>query len=159
MKTSGDAHPEEEAPISPYVIPASAPLMQTAPLRSSFGTGPGDFDSGTCLAAIASTATASGRLMKNTSRHDTALISQPPRKGPAAVAIPPSPDHAPIALDRSSGANEACRIARLPGVSSAPPTPCRARAAISTGALGARPHRRDAIANHTVPAMNIRRLP
>jgi hypothetical protein len=31
--------------------------------------------------------------MKNTSRHDTAPISHPPRNGPAAVAMPPSPDH------------------------------------------------------------------
>jgi hypothetical protein len=97
--------------------------------------------------------------MKNTRRHDTALISQPPRNGPAAVAMPPSPDHAPMAAERWSLAKEACKMARLPGVSSAPPTPCRARAAISTGAFGARPHSSDATANHTVPSMNIRRRP
>ncbi len=63
------------------MIPASAPLMQTAPLISSFGTGPGDFVSGTCRAAMTTTVTtASGRLMKNTSRHDTALISHTPTK-------------------------------------------------------------------------------
>ena len=76
-----------------------------------------------------------------------------------AVATPPRPDHAPIAAERSSGANEACRIARLPGVSSAPPTPCRARAAISVPAFGASPHSKDASANQTMPIANTRRRP
>ena len=35
--------------------------------------------------------------------------------------MPPSPDHAPIATARSSLWNDAAMIARLPGVSSAPP--------------------------------------
>ena len=128
---------------------------------SSRGTGPGDFVSGTCLAAMATTAAATGRLMTNTSRQPcgTALISNPPRSGPAAVATPPSPDQAPIAAPRSSSAKDACRMARLPGVSSAPPTPCRARAAMSTATFGASPHSSDAIANQTVPIMNIFRRP
>ena len=50
-------------------------------------------------------------------------------------------------------------MARLPGVSSAPPTPCRARAAISTSAFGATPHSSDASANHTVPMTNTLRRP
>ena len=141
------------------MIPASAPLMHAAPLTSSFGTGPGDLVSGTCRAEMAMTTTASGRLMKNTSRQDTALISHPPRNGPMAVATPPRPDHAPMAAERSSWANEACRMARLPGVSSAPPTPCRARAAISTPTVGASPHSSDATANQTVPITNILRRP
>ena len=41
--------------------------------------------------------------MKKISRHDTASISQPPTKGPIALATPASPDHAPIARPRSSG--------------------------------------------------------
>ena len=112
-------------------MPASPTLMKARPGRPACGRGPGDLHSGTCRTVMASTRTASGRLMKNTSRHDTAPISQPPRNGPMAVATPPSPDQAPIAAERSSVAKEACRMARLPGVSSAPPTPCRARAAIS----------------------------
>ncbi len=118
---------------------------------SSFGTLPGDLVSGTCRAETAITTAASGRLMKNTSRQETALISQPPTNGPIAVATPPRPDQAPIAAIRSSWANDACKMARLPGVSSAPPTPCRARAAISTPAFGASPHSSEASANHTVP--------
>ena len=88
---------------------------------------------------MAMTAAATGRLMKKTSRQETALISHPPRNGPIAVATPPSPDQAPMALGRSSWVNEACRIARLPGVSSAAPTPWRARAAIRNPVPGATP--------------------
>ena len=157
--TATEPQPYEDAAISPYVIPASAPLMQAAPFQSSLGTGPGALVSGTCRAEMATTSTATGKLMKNTSRQDTASISHPPRNGPNAVATPPSPDHAPIAAIRSSSANEACRMARLPGVSSAPPTPCSARAAIRTPMPGATPHSSDASANHTVPTTNIFRRP
>ena len=101
------------------------------------------------------TAAATGRLMKKTSRQDTAPISQPPRNGPMAVATPPRPDQAPMARGRSSGSKDACRIARLPGVSSAAPAPCTARAPIRNPALGARPQASDASANHTVPIRKI----
>jgi hypothetical protein len=108
---------------------------------------------------MATTATARGRLMKNTSRQETAEINQPPRNGPMAVAMPPSPDQAPRAFDRSSATKEACRIARLPGVSSAAPTPCRARARMRTPALGANAQPREATANQIVPTIKIRRRP
>ena len=97
--------------------------------------------------------------MRNTQRQDATAISQPPRNGPIAVATPPSPDHAPIARARSSGAKDAWIIARLPGVSSAAPTPCSARAAISSGAVGASPHSSDATANQTTPITKTRRRP
>ena len=54
-----------------------------------------------------------------------------------AAATPPSPDHAPMARARSPGLKLASIIARLPGVSSAPPTPWTSRAAIRKPALGA----------------------
>ena len=76
-----------------------------------------------------------------------------------AVPTPDSPDQAPIALPRSSGRKEACRMARLPGVSSAAPTPCSARAPIRTGAFGAMPHRPEAMANHTTPIRKTRFRP
>ena len=134
--------------------------MTSAPPTTS--TGPvasGSYDSGTCRQATAVTATATGRLMPKIHRQDTSWTSQPPRNGPRAVATPPSPDHAPIALPRSAGTNEACRIARLPGVRRAAPTPCNARAAIRTGAVGAIPHGRDASANQTTPIRKIRFRP
>lgn len=76
-----------------------------------------------------------------------------------AVATPPSPDHAPLARARSSGANDAWRIARLPGVSRAAPTPCSARAAIRMPAVGATPQSREASANQMVPTTKTFRRP
>ena len=116
-------------------------------------------DSGTWRAVISTTAAVSGTLMKNTSRHETAAINHPPTKGPAAAATPLSPDHAPIARGRSCETNDACNSARLPGVSSAPPTPCSPRASTSVLASGARPQSADARPNHTAPMTNTRRRP
>jgi hypothetical protein len=49
--------------------------------------------------------------------------------------------------------------ARLPGVSSAPPTPCSIRAATRASTFGANPHSTLATANQTVPITKIRRRP
>ena len=64
-----------------------------------------------------------------------------------------------MARARSSGRNEACRMARLAGVSSAPPTPWTTRAAMSSPALGAMPHRAEATANQTTPMEKMRLRP
>ena len=50
-------------------------------------------------------------------------------------------------------------IARLPGTSSAPPTPCSARAAISKPDVGASPHSTEAAVNTAAPATNTVRCP
>jgi hypothetical protein len=105
------------------------------------------------------TSAATGRLIRKMSRQLAAWTSQPPTNGPAAVATPLSPDHAPIARDLSSGWNEASRIARLPGVSSAAPTPCKMRAVMRAPGVGAIAQSVDASANHTTPARKTRRRP
>ena len=65
----------------------------------------------------------------------------------------------PIARPRSSGANEASMIARLPGVSTAAATPWATRAPISIGTFIATAHSTDATVKPMAPAMNIRRRP
>ncbi len=79
--------------------------------------------------------------------------------GPSAAAMLPSPVQAPIAFGRSEATKAPWIIARLPGVSSAPPMPCSTRAMISVSGLGARPHSSDATANHVVPITKTRRRP
>ena len=116
-------------------------------------------DSGTCRAATSTTTAASGRLTRKTNRQVVASISQPPRNGPAAPAMPASPDQAPMARPRSAGTNDAVMMARLPGVSRAPPMPCSARAATSISTFGASPQSAEATANQMVPMMKIRRRP
>jgi len=76
-----------------------------------------------------------------------------------AVATPASPLHAPTAAARSSTMKLASMIARLPGVSRAPPTPWRARALMSTAPFGASAQSSEAQPNHTVPMTNTLRLP
>ena len=83
----------------------------------------GSWLSGTCLFVTHTTTAASGRLITKISRHVTASTSQPPRKGPTAVATPPSPDQAPMAAPLSSRRKLASMMARLPGVSRAAPIP------------------------------------
>jgi len=68
-------------------------------------------------------------------------------------------DQAPIARARSPGANDASRMARLPGVSSAPPMPCSTLVAMRKSALGANPHAAEASANQTMPSRYTRRRP
>src|SRR5262249_42120996 len=58
-----------------------------------------------------------------------------------------------------SSSKDALMIARLPGTSSAPPTPCTALAAISCPTPGARPHQTDAMAKMATPVQKIRRRP
>ena len=90
------------------------------------------------------TAAASGRFRKKTQRHETFCTSQPPSTGPEADVRVVQPDHAPMALPRASPLKLALMRARLPGVSSAPPAPCTARARIRDVTFGASPHQSDA---------------
>ena len=139
--------------------PPSASAPSTAPSASTRPVARGSRDSGTWRHATHTTYAARGTLIRKTQRQDPISTSQPPRNGPAAVATPPRPDHAPIARARSVETNDAWIIARLPGVSSAPPTPWRAREATSTSALGASPQAREATANQTTPITKTRRRP
>ena len=94
------------------------------------------------------TRTASGTLIQKMPRQPTVSTSQPPTSGPIAVVTPGRPDHTPIALPRSSAANDAEMIARLPGVSSAARRPAARgrRPAPRSSARAA--HSTDATANH-----------
>ncbi len=158
-RTKVSPGPRSGQAVKAYVTPPSPTAHSTAPSRSSCLAASGSADSGTCLSATRTTTAASGRLMRKIRRQvDTSTI-QPPRNGPTAPATPPSPDHAPIAFIRSPGANDACRIASAPGVSSAPPTPWIARAATRVLTFGARPHSSEPSANHATPTTKIRRRP
>ncbi len=100
-----------------------------------------------------------GTFTKKIQRHDRLSINQPPRMGPAATAMAEKDDQVPMAAPRLPGEKLAFIRARLPGVRSAPPTPCRARAAMSCRTLGAKPHHMEATVKTTTPAMNTRLRP
>src|SRR5665213_3484516 len=155
----GPAHGWHGPSINPYVMPASAPITSSAPGTSTRSGADSSRDSGTCRMARSSTASPMGRLMKKIHRQEATAISQPPMNGPVAEATPPRPVHAPMAWPRSSSRNDAWRMARLPGVSRAPPTPCNIRKAISVVEPGASAQAAEATVNQMTPMVKTRRRP
>ncbi len=154
--TTGTGEPRS---MSPYVTPASARAASAAPSTSNRPVVVSSRVSGTCRTAVAITRAAMGRLIRKTQRQPAVSTSQPPSRGPIAPATPPRPDQAPTARGRSSRTKDDWMIAREPGVRSAPPMPCSARARTSVSMLGASPHRAEATANHPTPMTKILRLP
>ena len=158
--TAHAAAPPPAGPSMAAKASAASPAETvTAPAMSIEPCSRRSLDSGTWRSVMATATAAMGTLMRKISRHDHAWTSQPPMKGPTALATPASADQAPTAWPRSSGWNDAEMIARLPGTRSAPPAPCRARAKVSQVAVGARAHRTDATVKATRPITNIRRRP
>ena len=100
-----------------------------------------------------------GTLIAKIQRHEAASTSCPPITGPSTVPIPPHAVHAPTALPRSSGGKVDTITASAAGVSSAPATPCRARAPTSTSIVGARAQSSEVAPNRNTPSANTRRSP
>src|SRR6476620_2011747 len=72
-----------------------------------------------------------GTFTRNTEPHQKWLSNHPPTIGPIAIPRPDTPAHIPIARPRSSAGKTLVRIDSVDGMISAPPTPIRARLAIS----------------------------
>ena len=109
----------------------------------------GSIDSGT-RAEVTITTIAIGMLITKTQRQEKST-SRPPMRGPTAAAIPVRPDHCPTPRPRSSLRRVALMMARLPGVSNAPPIPWRKRAPMRSSTVGAMAESSDATANQTTP--------
>ena len=116
-------------------------------------------DSGTAARTSASVATTNGTLIPKIQRHDALSTSRPPPSGPITIAMPAHAVHDPIAAPRSSAGNVEVMTASEAGTSSAPATPCSARAATSSSAVGASAHRTEVTPNPTSPTVKIRRRP
>ena len=145
--------------VSDQVSAASADRREHGARHVQAGRRVGSRLSGTCRSATTTTSAASGRLIRNTARqvHST---SQPPRNGPTAPAIPPSPDQAPIAAARSCGRGTTLEIAPgCPGSAArrrrpAAPGPRRAARGSAPARTAATPPR-----TTTTPITNTRRRP
>ena len=157
--TPASPQPRSPASVSAQVPQASPTTLRATPRVSSFPVACSSRLSGTAVRAHTMTTAERGTLIRNTQRHPGPSTRPPPMKGPIAPATPPSADHKPTATARSDSRKLACRMAMLPGVRSAPPTPCRIRVATSTPMLGATPQSSDALANHATPMRKMRRLP
>src|SRR5262245_2932147 len=100
-----------------------------------------------------------GTLTQKIARQETASTSAPPPAGPITVAIPVQAVQVPTALPRSAPSKVAAMIAREPGTSSAPVSPCSARAPIRKALEGASAQRIEVTPKPTSPSSNIRRRP
>ncbi len=73
-----------------------------------------------------------GRFTQNTECQEKCFSRNPPVIGPTATPSPENPAHTAIARPRSLGSrNTLVRIDSVAGMINAPPTPMKARAAIS----------------------------
>src|SRR5437763_890803 len=101
-----------------------------------------------------------GTLMRNTEPHPKRSTSSPPTTGPMAIPMPATPAHTPIARARSAGSrNVLVRIDRVVGKMNAPPTPMRARAAMSIPGELAVDASAENTPNHASPNNSVRRRP
>ena len=101
-----------------------------------------------------------GTFSRNTEPHQNSSSSAPPRSGPAAAPADRLAAHTPMAVRRWPGSANMVRISdRVEGISVAPATPSRARAAISIGALVESAARTDTAAKAAPPISSTRRRP
>jgi len=98
-------------------------------------------------------------LITKIHRHDAIASSSPPVSGPSTPAIAPQAVHVPIAPPRSDGPNVLTITANELGTSSAPATPCSARAATRKPIYGAIAHSADATPKAPTPIANTLRSP
>ena len=78
---------------------------------------------------------------------------------PSVPPAPAKPAQMPMARARSSGGNTLVMVERVPGMMSAPPSPVRARKAMSCPPEWARPDSREPVPKRTMPASSAPRRP
>ncbi len=145
--------------ISPNVIPARPNAQSRAPTTSTRAFGSRSRPAGTTRRIRISVTTTTGTLMAKIQRQEAASTSWPPTTGPSTVPIPPHAVQVPTALPRSSCGKVETITASAAGVSSAPATPCSARAATSTSIVGASAHSSEVAPNAVTPSAKTRRSP
>ena len=92
-----------------------------------------------------------GTLTKKIHCQPRPSTSTPPASGPTSVATPAVAPQTLIATPRRSAGKMRVIVDSVCGVSSAAPTPCTTRAAISMPMVPDRPHHSDAAVNTVRP--------
>src|SRR6202012_5706856 len=111
--------------------------------------------SGTLRHNINNAAAPIGILIKKIYRHNPASASAPPNIGPPTGTTVVTEDHTPMAFPFSFSSMAAEISDNLPGIISAPPTPCTIRHRINTVVSGQTPQAAAPIINTPMPAINI----
>jgi hypothetical protein len=96
--------------------------------------------------------TPTGTLMKKIHSQPRPSTRTPPAIGPTSVATPAVAPHRPIAAPRWVAGKVRVMTAMVCGVIMAAPTPCRARAAMSSGRVPDSPHSSEESVKTTSPS-------
>lgn len=129
-------------------------VESSAPSRSGRSP-PGFLDSGTSRATATSPMTATGMLIRKIAPHQKWSSITPPISGPTANPSELTVDQMPIALTRSVSSKICTTTASVVVISSAPPMPMPARAAISCTDVWASPATSEPMPNRASPAISI----
>lgn len=117
-------------------------------------------DSGTKRRVSSRAARPTGRLIQKMERQPTVSTSSPPTRGPAAIEMPTTAPHTPIARARSRGSVKVfVMIDIATGLSIEPPTAWIIRKTMRVSRLGAREQSTEPMVNRTRPAMKTLRRP
>src|SRR5918996_3412562 len=157
--TAGAPQPRSGCSIRPKVIPASPSAHRSAPTASTRASGSRSRACGTTRRISTIVTSTIGTLIAKIQRQEAVSTSCPPISGPSTVPIPPQAVQAPTAFPRSSGAKFATMTASAAGVSTAPATPCRARAATRNSTVGASAHASEVAPKPPTPRAKTRRSP
>ena len=135
VRISGLVQPWSLPRIRPQTIPNMPALTSPTPGRSSLPAGP--CVSVSRVSASGTSTIPIGTLSQKMYCHEKPSTTAPPTTGPNAIARPPIAPHAPSARPRRAGGTAAERIVSVSGITIAPPSPCTARAMLSTSTFGA----------------------
>lgn len=101
----------------------------------------------------------SGTFTRNIIRQPAPAMSSPPIDGPSVVPIADIVPRSPIALPMRPFGTVSPTTATVSAIMIAAPSPCTARAATSTGSVGAAPQSSEATVKSAIPARSSRRRP
>ncbi len=157
VRTAGLVHPWLSPRTSPSVTPSRPAEMIATPGRSSRPASPRD--SVSLRSASGSVTRPIGTFSQKIHCQLAPSVIAPPTSGPTATASPDIAPHTPSAAPRRSGGTAADSNVRLSGRTSAAPTPCMARAAMSASMDGASAAPRLPRVNSPSPVANTARRP
>ncbi len=159
-------HPSTGALVHPSALPRNTaktirkrPVDNVTTPPQSTGLGSGSRDSRTLVSASPSVGRPSATPSQKIACQPKLSTSSPPTSGPAANASPMTAPHVPIARARAEPSNSCTSSASEAGKSIAAPSPCSARAAISSPDDHASAHSADAVLNTISPSTNSRLRP
>jgi hypothetical protein len=143
-----------------YTAVTSEAVTAAAPARSSRGAAVATRALGITTSVRTTTRIPTGTLTRKIQCQLRVSVRMPPRSTPSEPPPEATKPKMPMAFARSVGSVKSVIISeRATADTTAPPTPCRARAPISIPCESENPHTADAAVKRATPARNILRWP